>query len=274
MLRPFYYSKEIILAFWFSFTATVLFWLISGRAFVLPEMIRFGAVAAVVFIAVRLLVRLVFFIRRISNDRRMRKIMFEHGVTPELLSIMKRRVDSSKTPEQKAENQLILASYLSEGCCYERAFEVLAEIDPRRLSFPSREEHFNIYVYTNLMAGDIKAAREIYNASRYFFDYARMRSSAMPVLHTMGALEYAEGNYIKAENFFTQALAYAVGKAAKCDCEMFLALCYMKTGRLNYAVNAAKTAAGDAQTVYQRRSIEGLRAQLEEQSLQERNNSV
>ena len=91
-----------------------------------------------------------------------------------------------------------------------------------------------------------------------------MRSSPMPVLHTLGALEYAEGDYLRAENYFTQALAYAVGKAARCDCEMFLSLCYLKTGRLQYAVRAAKTAAKDAATVYQRRSIEGLRAQLEQ----------
>ncbi len=263
MLRPFNYSKEIIMAFWFAAALTAAVWLIGGRTAVPPDMLRFGCIAGVCFIAARLMMRLIFRLRRFREDRRIRQIMFENGITPELLGIVYRRVKGSKTPAQKAENQLVLASYLSEGCCYERCFEVLAEIDLRDLCESSKEEYFNIYVYTNLMAGDVAAAAGIYEQSRYFFDRARLRSSAMPVLHTMGALEFAGGDYIKAENYFTQALAYAIGNAARCDCEMFLALCYMKTGRLRYAVNAARTAARDAVTVYQRRSIEGLRAQLE-----------
>ena len=263
MLRPFNYSIEMIAAFWFSVVLTALVWIIGGRPFVAVDIIKFGAIAAAAFIAVRVLIRTGFRIAAAAEDRRVRRIMFEQGVTPELLGIMLRRVGRAKTPAQKAECQLDLASFLSEGCCYERSFEVLGMIDLRDLSESSKEEYFNIYVYTNLMAGDVAAAREIYRSAKYFFDRARMRHSAMPVLHTLGALEYAEGDYVRAENYFTQALAYAVGKAARCDCELFLALCYMKTGRLQYAVKAAKTAARDASTVYQRRNTEGLRAQLE-----------
>lgn len=264
MLRPFNYSKEMIMAFWFAASLTALVWFIGGRTFIAVDVIKFGAIAGGSFVCVRLLIRLCCRIALIAEDRRIRRIMYEQGVTPELLGIMFRRVGKAKTPSQKAECQLDLASYLSEGCCYERSFEVLGEIDLRELSESSKEEYFNIYVYTNLMAGDVSAARKIYEKARYFFDRARMKNSAMPVLHTLGALEYAEGDYVRAENYFTQALAYAVGKASRCDCEMFLALCYMKTGRLGYAVKAAKNAARDASTVYQRRNIEGLRSQLEQ----------
>ncbi|MBR6872492.1 MAG: hypothetical protein IKN17_03175 [Ruminococcus sp.] len=271
MLRPYSYSKEIILAFWFAAVLTAVVWLISGWVPVVIEMIRFGSVAALTVFVLRLLIRLGFRLNMFREDRRIKKIMFEQGVTPELLSIVKRRADKSRTPGQKAEAQLVLASFLSEGCCFERCFEVLSEIDPRELCESSKEEYFNIYVYTNLMAGDTAAALRIYDSSRLFFDRARLRNSAMPVLHTMGALEYAMGDYVKAENYFTQALAYAVGKSSRCDCEMFLSLCYLKTGRIQYAVSAAKNAARDAATVYQRRSIEGLRMQLEEQ-VRERSN--
>ncbi|SDB30779.1 hypothetical protein SAMN02910317_01528 [Ruminococcaceae bacterium FB2012] len=263
MLKPFSYTREMVTAFWFAAVLTAVVWLITGWTFIILEVIRFGAVAAVVFVALRLVFRLVLRLRIRSEDKRVRQIMYEQGITPELLGILSRRISGAKTPEQKAEAQLDLASFLSEGCCYERSFEVLGQIDPRELSESSKEEYFNIYVYTNLMAGDVKAARKIYESTKFFFDRARMRSSAMPVLHTLGALEYAEGDYVRAENYFTQAMAYSVGKAARCDCEMFLSLCYMKTGRLRYAVQAAKTAAADASTLYQRRSIEGLRAQLE-----------
>lgn len=268
MLKPFSYSKEIIAAFWFGLVLTFAVWIIGGMPFVTLEMVRFGAVAGFSVIALRLLLRLFLRILMFREDRRIKKIMHDQGITPELLGIIKRRADNSRTPEQKAEMQLVLASFLSEGSCFERCFEVLGEIDLRDLCESSKEEYFNIYVYTNLMAGDITAARDIYDSARIFFDRARTRRSAMPVLHTLGALEYAKGCYSSAENYFTQAMAYATGKAARCDCEMFLSLCYMQTGRLSYAVNAAKTAARDAVTVYQRRSIEGLRAQLEERSKQ------
>ena len=265
-MKPFNYTREMITAFWFSALLTAAVWLISGRTFLILDCIRFGAVTALIFIGARLAVRIFFHIRLRTEDRRIRRIMYEQGVTPELLGIMLRRVTKAKTPALKAEAQLDLASYLSEGCCFERSFEILGQIDPRELSESSKEEYFNIYVYTNLMAGDIKAARDIYDSAKYYFDRARLRNSAMPVLHTLGALEYAGGDYVRAENYFTQALAYAVGKAARCDCEMFLSLCYLKTGRLQYAVSAARSAAADASTVYQRRSIEGLRAQIEEQA--------
>ena len=264
MLKPFNYTRVMITSFWTAVFITAAVWLITGWPLVMLECIKFGAVTALVVIGLGLVLRLFLWLRLRSEDRRIRRIMYEQGVTPELLGIMLKRVNKAAEPSRKAEAQLDLASYLSEGCCYERSFEILGQIDPRELSESSKEEYFNIYVYTNLMVGDVSAARSIYNSARYFFDRARMRSSPMPVLHTLGALEYAEGDYLRAENYFTQALAYAVGKAARCDCEMFLSLCYLKTGRLQYAVRAAKTAAKDATTVYQRRSIEGLRAQLEQ----------
>ncbi|MBR4554460.1 MAG: tetratricopeptide repeat protein [Ruminococcus sp.] len=264
MRRAYSFTKSIIFSFWAATAVVILKELISSKPFIPIESVKLGSVVAGVLIICSLVIRLARQIYMIHLDRKIRRIMRVQGVTPEVLHILRSRVDKARSDEDRDEGRLILASFLSEGCCYERCFEVLREIDVSNLSDPAKEEYFNVYVYTNLMIGDVEAAQGIYDRAAGFFDRARRRRSAMPVLHTMGALEYAKGNYKEAEDCFTQAMAYAVGKSSRCECEMFLSLCYLKTGRLIHAANAARAAARDSVTVYQRRSIEGLRAQIEE----------
>ncbi|MBR1393707.1 MAG: hypothetical protein IJ561_07735 [Ruminococcus sp.] len=248
-----------------SAVITFFVWLFTGRTKVTFELIRIGAVIMICIFLLHITVSTIRLLWLQHSDRKAIRVISEKGVTPELLSFARRRIDKARSDEDKAREQLVLASYLAEGGFYDRCFEVLREINLTDLSDESQEEYFNIYVYINLMVGDTAAARGIYDGAKMFFDRARLRAGCMPVLHTLGVLEYAEGDYLKAENYLVQACAVSKNKGSVCECEMFLALCYMKTGRARQAIAAAKAAAGHAMTVYQRRKIEGLRAQLEKE---------
>lgn len=266
--------KEFIVVFWISVLLTFFIWIASKGKMVTSELMRTGCIIMICcFLAHALfsLTRAAVFSRR---DRKAAREINENGVTPSVLNYASRRAGKARSPESKARAQLVLASYLSEGGYYDRCFEVLREITLTDLSDEAQEEYFNIYVYTNLMVGDIPAARGILDSARMFFDRARLRSGCMPVLHTMGVMEYAEGDYLQAENYLIQARAVSRNKSSLCECEMFLSLCYMKTGRARQAIACAKLAAEHAVTVYQRRKVEGLRAQLEKEYTTEQTEGI
>ena len=86
----------------------------------------------------------------------------------------------------------------------------------------------------------------------------------MPVLHTMGVLEYTKHNYVLAENLFSRALAASRGDFSKCECQIYLSLCYLKMGSIERAVYVAKSARETVTTIYQRRALEDVRAQIEQ----------
>lgn len=239
------------------------------KLFFMPEMnsllsLRAGLAAALVIVLMELFVYLAIAFLRRREDRRIARILKDEGVTPELLYRIVRRVNRARTPVRKASEQLTLASFLSEGGYYDRCFETLREIDFGSLNESCREEYFNIYVYTNLMAGDTSAAERICETAMPYFERAQIRSYPMPVLHTMGVLRYAKQDYPGAEEYFSRALAAARGSFSKCECQIYLSLCYLNTGRLNHAVYFAKAARANISTVYQRMAVENVRERIEQ----------
>ncbi len=201
--------------------------------------------------------------RAVSHNNRIHSIMAEEGVTPELLSMLKNQADKAKDSATSGMANLMLASYLVEGGYFRQCFEILEKIDREALPARYQEEYFNVYVYANLMMGDIETADGIYKANKSYFERAMLRESNMPVLHTLGVLEYAKGNYIKAENLLMQAKNNSQTKQGRCECNLYLGLCYLKTDRADYARLAVIEASKQASTVYQRRDLEKLKKLVE-----------
>lgn len=256
--------KEITKLFWFSFlvVAVIKMFFIRDMSSVLA--IRAGLLAALLFVLTELAYYLIISWLRRREDKHIADILLDDGVTPQLLWYITRRVKKAKTPVRKASEQLTLASFLSEGGYFDRCFETLREIDFSSLNEGCREEYFNIYVYSNLMAGDVAAAERIFEVSKPYFDRAQEKSYSMPVLHTMGVLEYAKQNYVTAENYFIQALSASRGSFSLCECQIYLSLCYINMGKLGHAAYYARCARSNISTFYQRRTLENVRMQIEQ----------
>lgn len=233
-------------------------WLICGmnlKPNAAADTLRYWSLLSAMILSTALIVVLIY--KEVLNSK-VRRIMSQQGVTPELLLMLKKRVDNAKRADIKSYRMLILASYLTEGGYYSECFDLLREIRPENLSKQVCEEYFNIWVYSKLMQGDITAADAIYNKYKAYFDRARMRDGNMPVLHTLGVLQYAKGDYTQAESFLVQAKNAAASKQSACECNLYLGLCYLKTGRAHYAKAAAAEAAKQAVTVYQRENLAKL----------------
>lgn len=235
--------------------AMCLKWLFCGMNLQMGEAVsvyRYWSLLSAIIISSVLIIVLIY---TEALNSKVRRIMSEQGVTPQLLALLKKRADTAKKASVKNHRKLILASYLTDGGYFPQCFDILREIRPETLSKRSCEEYFNIWVYAKLMEGDITAAEAIYNKYRPVFDRARLRDGNMPVLHTIGVLEYAKGNYTQAETILVQAKNSASSKQGKCECNLYLGLCYLKTGRPQYAKAAAAEAAKQASTFYQRENL-------------------
>lgn len=200
-----------------------------------------------------------------SEIKTMSRILLYEGVTPQLLSVLRSRADKASSPAAKGAAQLDLAAYLVEGEFYEQAFQVLSSVDFTKLTHIVQEEYYNIYVYANLMMGDIDAAERIYSEASRYFERARLRRNNSPVLHTIAVLQYARGNYVQAETLLIQAKNSAASKSSLCCCDLYLGLCYLKTGRPEYAKRAAIAASKNISTVYQKSDLEKLMRLVEKE---------
>lgn len=233
-------------------------WLVCGMRMNAASAFIIYRYSAAIFIAVLGVYHILKIIITEAVCIKIRRIMSEQGVTPELLLILKKRVDRSKTPYLKAANSITLASYLIMGEYFDECYKILREIKFENLSDVYQEEYFNVYVYANLMQGNVYAAEDIYKNSQSYFERAKLREQNSPVLHTLGTLEYAKGNYALAEELLMQAKKAAFSKQNKCECNLYLGLCYLKTDRIKLAKAAACEASKQTCTIYQRRNLEKL----------------
>ncbi len=226
----------------------------------------FAAASAVIMLAI-LAVRILIINARYS---RIRKIMYEQGVTEEVVSILSAQIEKHSNPVIKDQNRIVLASYLAEGGMFKQCFEVLSQIDASLLSHRWQEEYYNVYVYANLIMGDIDTARQIYQSSKEIFDRARLRPDCSSIMHTVGVMEYAVGNYAQAESLFIQAKNRSSDKSGRCECDLYLGLCYLRTDRPDYARLAAEEAAACVTTIYQRQNLEKLKKHIEKAYLKQK----
>ena len=254
----------ILFGSYFSILLEFLKSLISGKPLLPSEAVHSAGITLLVIVGIWAVLLIIRITVRGANNRRIERIVNEQGVTPEVIALLAARVRRSRDRSVKAHARLALASCLSEGGCYDRCFEELREIDLAYLTGRAAEEYFNIYVYTNLMIGDVRAALSIYEGADVYFERALSRRSPAAVMHTLGVLSMAKGDLTSAETILLSARSMAADSAAMCDCDMFLSLCYMELGKPQLAVGAARTAAAEAVSLNQKRSVEGLRRRLEQ----------
>lgn len=144
------------------------------------------------------------------------------------------------------EGLLSLASAYLSGERYEECYRTLEEISFEKLTAAGQSNYFNILLYGKLMEGDVRTANGIYRSSRHYFDRALTMKRHGHILHTLGVLEYANGRYARAEGYFNSAKGESGGDISlRCDCDLYLGLCYLKTDRKEYARQAAICAAGE-----------------------------
>ena len=157
------------------------------------------------------------------------------GYSDEYFSKLNKIVDKSKN-QNKVFAMLSLAGELSDAGRSKEAIKVLKKID---LSYASDEiiaEYYNAYIYILTLGGDLENAETAYGAGKILLDKIKnKKSNSGTIFHTLGVLEYAKGNIVKAENYFISAKMYTKMQEVENTCNMYLALIYLKTGRREYA---------------------------------------
>ena len=233
-------------------------WLASGGSLEISAAAAIYRLSALVCVIIISTLLLVYVIKKNIMYRRISVIMESEGATPQLYAMLKNQADRARGEKAKAMSLLTLASYLAEGGHYSECYEVLDKIKTEKLNPFYQDEYHNVRLYANLMQGNIDGADEVLKNAKANFERARLREYNMPVLRTLGVYEYAKGNFAQAETLLMQAKNNAPTKQAMADCCLYLGLCYLKTGRKEYAKAAAEEAAGQVRTVYQKENLKKL----------------
>lgn len=172
------------------------------------------------------------------NNKRKKNVsdmLDSQGYSDEYFSMLKKYVDKS-SEKNKAMAMISLAGELSDAGKSKEAISVLKQISLVGATDEVIADYYNAYIYILIMGGDLENAEIAYGAGRKFLDmYKDKKSNGAAILHTLGVLEYARGNLPKAENLFILAKARSKHQDVENTCNMFLALIYLKTGRLIYA---------------------------------------
>ena len=152
------------------------------------------------------------------------------------------RHKATKTHDEHKKNtyMLILSALYTENERYVDALETLGKTDFNELPNELMQEYFNAYMYTYLQMGDIENAKRVYSEALPYF-----KDPAPSVLHTLGVFEYAKGNLGKARSYLLQSRANDDSDRNVCDCDLYLALCALKEGKVNDA-KALADEAGEA----------------------------
>lgn len=179
----------------------------------------------------------------------------EQGDDPQrAYDLLERKISHTSSPTKKNAYYLILSAVYTETDSFDKALETLEKTDFTELSENLKQEYFNAYMYTYLLKGDIKNAEKVYTDAEPYF--ARPAPS---VLHTLGVFEYAKGNYGKAKSYLLQSKSADGSDRNVCDCDLYLALCSLKEGRLKDAKALADEAESTLMTKSEERDLTKLR---------------
>ena len=171
----------------------------------------------------------------------------------EAFELVRHKAAKTHDPKKKSTYMLVLSALYTENERYDDALETLRKTDFNELPYELMQEYFNAYMYTYLQMGDTENADRVYSEAQPYF-----KSPAPSVLHTLGVYEYARGNYGKARSYLLQSRTNDDSDRNVCDCDLYLALCALKEGK----VNDAKALADEAGELFVTKNEEKNLAKL------------
>lgn len=234
-----------------------LYWLFTGCKYGAPICLDFFLKASCLLFLVGGAANIISASLSIAKIRRLDRLYEKLGTSDSYYEQLTKTLSGRKGISD--EGLLSLASAYLSGERYEECYGTLEKISFDKLSAAGQSNYFNILLYGKLMEGDVKAANEIYRSSRHYFDRSLTMRRHGHILHTLGVLEYANGRYAKAEGYFNTAKGESGRDVSLlCDCDLYLGLCYLKTGRTEYARQAAIRAAGETDDCRQEENLKKL----------------
>ena len=195
-------------------------------------------------------------VRRIKGFRAALDGCRENNADDASVAELDRRLDKLGGDDEY--KKLLKASAMLSCSAYEQCCAELDSIDFTALTPSEEEEYFNMLIYCLLMQGERERAVETYLLCGHYFKRALARSGTQHIRHTVAMIYYAVGEYDKAERLLIEA-RMVNDKELRCDCDLYLALCFLRTGRLDAAKNAVISAASGVSTKRQQEELEHLK---------------
>lgn len=159
-----------------------------------------------------------------------------HGYSDKFYNYMYEKASKTSNKRKRAKLMLQLAAFLERGRQEEKALQTMSQIDFNALDNIFKAEYFNCYAWIYINNGDTEnAAKYLQQGQPYFYRNQKYPISASSVAHTTGVYEYAIGNLAAAENHLINAKDISNNVYTIVQCNLFLALIYLQTNRLELA---------------------------------------
>lgn len=218
-----------------AFIATVAGWLIIGGAEDVNVLVKifsvtFGAAFVIIAAAAAVISAVT-----IKKGKKLEKTLCEKGYCDEYYEALRKRCEK-RFGAGNFQGRISLAAALCDGERYDEAIAEMKAVDISGASEEMLAEYYNAYLYILLMAQDMESC-EIAAAAgeEYLQKFSEKKSFGGEILHTLGVLEYARGNYGEAEKLLMKAKKGAKLRYTENACNMYLALVFLKTDRKEQA---------------------------------------
>lgn len=218
-----------------AFLATVVGWLIIGGAEDITALVKiFSVTFAAAFVIIIASAAVISLVTR-KKGKKLDKMLCEKGYCDEYYEALRKRCEK-RFGEGNFQGRISLAAALCDGERYGEAIEEMKAVDISGASGEMLAEYYNAYLYILLMAQDMESAETAAAAGgEYLQKFSEKKSFGGEILHTLGVLEYARGNYDEAEKLLLKAKKAAKLHYTENACNMYLALVCLKTDRKEQA---------------------------------------
>lgn len=245
-----------------SYMVMCVFWLVTGCKFGARVCVGVFAKAALPCVMLVCLAEAVWLIISVRKIKNLERFYDEQGASDEYFARLEKYL--TRKSDEAQSGLLKLAGAYAANDRLEDCFSTLERMDISQLSAIEQGDYFNMLVFGKLMAGEFQQAQTIYDMSRHYFHRALKQRKCGYILHTLGVLEYARGEYGRAETYFQRAyVCHGAGEMLKCECDLYLGLCELRFGRKELAKAHCECAAGEVSDEKQQAELEKLMALVE-----------
>ena len=262
MKRTLYILKSVLICLCtglvLGFFGMVTVWLVSDSKPDPAQCLRILKGASAIGALTAALARLLYALFETFPISHALKLAEREGEYEKAYRILEKKAEKTSSADKKSSYRLVLSALYTENEEFDKALDTLEAVDFTALSAGLQQEYFNAYMYTYLLKGDFENADKVYSEAAPYFE-----EPAPSVLHTLGVYEYSKGEYGKARSYLLRSKEGNSGSRNCCDCDLYLALCALKEGK----VDDAKALADEAQellvTKNEERDLKKLRHLIE-----------
>lgn len=254
------YRKCLSLSFVAGYLTMCIYWLATGFRYGSLKCLDIMFISFDVYLMISFLLHYIFSHKRNTELRHLKDHLWIHGYDDEYFKLLKDHL--SENNQLSEQGKLIVSSAYADGKKYEECIATMKTVEFEKLSFSQQNEYYNILLVNAINSNKFQLANNIYSRANFYFDRAMVKKKNENIIHTMGMLNYVNGNYLRAIKLFKTARK-GRSRNLKCECDIWLGFAFLKIEKLSEAKKCVYKAAEEVNTRQQLILLKNLMLEIE-----------